>query len=116
MSAPVTSAPIFAPWYANEQDDCIMVHGSDPDAPPCGNRVCTLPLTDQGLARGRMIAAAPDLLEALEAILSADTTSVHVGYDSGVGGGNFVYADAVRTDDEGFAKARAALAKARGEA
>lgn len=55
------------------------------------------------------------LREALEAILNAETYVLHVGYDNGAGGGNFVYADVVRTDDEAFDKARAALAKARGE-
>ena len=52
---------------------------------------------------------------ALEAILNEETVSVHVGYDSGSGGGNFVYADAVRTDSEAFEQARALMAeKSRG--
>jgi len=52
-----------------------------------------------------------DLLEALKAILSEDTVSVHVGYDNA---GNYVYAEAVRTDSDAFIKARAALPKATG--
>lgn len=47
--------------------------------------------------------------EALRAILDEETISVHVGYDNGVGGGNFIYADAVRTDSAAFANARASL-------
>lgn len=64
----------------------------------------------------RLIAAAPELLEALNAILNAEADSIHVGYDSGPGGGNYVYADALRLDNECFAKARAAIAKATGAA
>lgn len=47
---------------------------------------------------------------ALEGILSVEVSSMHVGYDNGSGGGNFVYADVIRTDDDAFAKARTALA------
>lgn len=49
------------------------------------------------------------LVEALREILAVETHLLHAGYDSGSGGGNFVYADVIRTDDDAFAKARAAL-------
>lgn len=32
----------------------------------------------------------------------AERHPLHVGYDNGPGGGNYIYADAVRTDDEEF--------------
>lgn len=51
---------IHAPWQASEQDDHWSIHASDPDAPAMGNRVCTLPLGEQGAARARLIAAGPD--------------------------------------------------------
>jgi hypothetical protein len=70
---------------------------------------------DNSRANAALIAAAPELYEALMAILAAERHSLHVGYDNGTGGGNYVYADVVRLDDEAFDKARAALAKARGE-
>lgn len=54
------------------------------------------------------------LREALVAILSEETVAVHVGYDSGAGGGNYVYADAIRTDSDAFVNARAALLAAIG--
>ena len=65
-------------------------------------------------ANARLIAAAPELLEALKAILAADPVTVHVGYDSSPGGGAYIYAEAVRLDDDAFIKARAAIAKATG--
>lgn len=40
---------------------------------------------------------------ALEKLLSAETVTVQVGYDQG---GNYMYAEAVRTDSEEFARAR----------
>ncbi|SEJ16075.1 Restriction alleviation protein Lar [Sphingomonas sp. OV641] len=49
-----------------------------------------------------------DLRAALEAILKLETRDVHVGYDHGSGGGNYVYADFISAD-EAFAIARAAL-------
>lgn len=52
------------------------------------------------------------LVEALEAVLAEETVLVHVGYDGGAGGGNYVYADAVRVDSDAFALARAAHAAA----
>ena len=56
------------------------------------------------------------LREALGGVLDAETVSVHVGYDSWSGGGNYVYAEAVRTDSDSFRIARAALTgKADGE-
>lgn len=64
------------------------------------------------VANADLVAAAPALLAALKALLAAETVSVHVGYDNAAGGGNFLYADAVRTDDEAFALARAAIARA----
>ncbi|WP_431490931.1 hypothetical protein [Paraburkholderia fungorum] len=70
---------------------------------------------DQDKANARLIAAAPDLVAALQAILGADTQTMHVGYDSSSGGGAYVYADVIRTDDEAFAKARTALSKALGQ-
>ncbi|MCD1645211.1 hypothetical protein [Aurantimonas coralicida] len=51
------------------------------------------------------------LRAAAQAVLDAETVTVHVGYDDAPGGGNFVYADAIRTDDEAFAKLRAALSR-----
>lgn len=50
-----------------------------------------------------------ELEEALAALTNAETVSVHVGYDNGPGGGNYIYADAVRTDGEEFIRARTAL-------
>ena len=50
-----------------------------------------------------------ELEQALRGILSAETHDLHVGYDSGSGGGNYVYADVVRTDDEAFIAARKIL-------
>lgn len=55
------------------------------------------------------VAAMVPLIEALQGIMSAETYAVHVGYDTGSGGGNYVYADAVRLDDHAFVAARAAL-------
>lgn len=49
------------------------------------------------------------LRKVLVELVSAETVSVHVGYDSGAGGGNFVYADAIRTDCDEFIAARSAL-------
>lgn len=51
------------------------------------------------------------LIEAAQAVLDAETVTVHVGYDNAAGGGNFVYADAIRTDDEAFTKLRTALSR-----
>ena len=66
----------------------------------------------------KLIAAAPEtatqrdeLLEALKEIFNAETHILHVDYDHG---GNYVYADVVRIDDEAFNKARAAIARATG--
>lgn len=61
---------------------------------------------------GRVISAAPDMLAALEALLSEETVGVHVGYDSR---GNYVYAEAVRTDSDAFDKIRRLIAKVRQE-
>lgn len=52
---------------------------------------------------GRLVGAARRLME-------AETHALHVGYDHGSGGGNYVYADAIRTDDEAFVELRQALA------
>ncbi len=49
------------------------------------------------------------LVAAASAVLTAETYSHHVGYDNGPGGGNYIYADVVRTDSESFDKLRAAL-------
>lgn len=50
-----------------------------------------------------------DLEAGLRAVLADEPITVHVGYDAGVGGGNYIYADAVRTDSEAFARARSLL-------
>lgn len=55
-----------------------------------------------------------EMYEALTGIINSETYALHVGYDSGSGGGNYVYADAIRTDDEDFINARAILAKMEG--
>lgn len=59
------------------------------------------------------LGAALDRVDKLEAalrnVIEAETVSVHVGYDSAPGGGNFVYAEAVRVDCDEFVKARALL-------
>ena len=70
-----------------------MVHASDHAAPPMGNVVCRLPLDEQALARGYVIAAAPELLGALEAIVR----------------------DSDKLPEAQFQLAVAAIAKARGE-
>ena len=53
------------------------------------------------------------LVEALEAILNAETKPMHVGYDDGPGGGNFIYADAILADSDEFRAARALLSRIR---
>jgi len=60
--------------------------------------------TELGAENARLRAAA-------QAVLDAETVNVHVGYDNAAGGGNFVYADAIRTDDEAFTKLRTALSR-----
>lgn len=55
------------------------------------------------------------MVEALEAVLAEETVTVHIGYDSGSGGGNYVYADAVRIDSDAFMLARKSLLLAKGE-
>lgn len=70
---------------------------------------CTTPSAEDAAFIVRAVNSHDKLVEALRAILDTETVSVHVGYDNGVGGGNFIYADAVRTDSDAFAKARAAL-------
>lgn len=64
-ASPANPSPslIYGPWQLNEQDDYYAVHASDVDAPVLGNLVCKLPLGAQGEERGRLIAAAPELLE-----------------------------------------------------
>ena len=61
-----------------------------------------------------VFAAAPEMAEALRAIIGAQTDLLHVGYDDAPGGGNYVYADVIRTDNPAFDLARAALQKAGG--
>jgi hypothetical protein len=55
-----------------------------------------------------------ELVEVLEAIRQLETRDVHVSYDNGSGGGNYVYADYISAEDA-FAIIDAALAKARAE-
>ena len=52
-----------------------------------------------------------ELRAALRALVNAETVPHHTGYDSGSGGGNFVYTDAILTDCDEFRKARALAAK-----
>lgn len=68
-----------------------------------------------GSANARLISAAPDLLDALEALLNAERHSMHIGYDNGSGGGNYIYTDVIRCDDAAVDAARAAIAKATGK-
>ena len=68
---------------------------------------------DEVAANARLIAAAPDLLEALKRVRDLDTRSLHVGYDDGPGGGNYVYRDVIFAD-EAFAIIDAALSLATG--
>lgn len=95
----MSGAPIFAPWFANEQETYYSVHASDPEAPPMGNLVCKLPLTGQGIARARLIAAAPELLEALR---NAEASLHHCAIPD--------------VDRETLGQVRAAIAKATGAA
>ena len=66
-------------------------------------------------ANAKLISAAPDLLDALEALLNAERHSMHIGYDNGSGGGNYIYTDVIRCDDAAVDAARAAIAKATGK-
>lgn len=88
----------------------LQITQADRDAAKAAFNDCTFLQVCEIFARHRQQSIA-ELLEALKAILAAETYALHVGYDSAPGGGNFVYADAVRTDDEAFVKARALLAK-----
>lgn len=104
MSAQHTPSLIFGPWQLNEQDDYYAVHASDPDAPIMGNLVCKLPLGPQGEERGRLIAAAPDLMEALQGAMEA-LAMCQPRTDHGAA-----------CQQVAMLAGRAALAKARGEA
>jgi hypothetical protein len=50
------------------------------------------------------------LVAAAKSFASADTVSVHTGYDNGVGGGNYIFSDAVPVDSDEFRNLRTALA------
>ena len=67
----------------------------------------------QTMLKCKLAQHAADRIEKLEAalggILDEETVSVHVGYDNAVGGGSFVWAEAVRTDSEAFKQGRTAL-------
>jgi hypothetical protein len=63
-------------------------------------------------AYGTLRAENERLKAAIRAILAVETHLLHCGYDDGPGGGNYVYKDVIRTDDEAFALARAALSEA----
>lgn len=52
----------------------------------------------------------------IRALIDEETVTVHIGYDNGPGGGNYLYGEAVRTDAPAFVAIRATLAKLRGEA
>lgn len=52
----------------------------------------------------------------IRALIDEETVTVHIGYDNGPGGGNYLFGDAVRTDAPAFVALRATLAKLRGEA
>jgi len=60
--------------------------------------------------RSRRDAELSRLREALKGVLNEETQPVNVGYDEK---GNFIYADAVRTDSDSFAAARTALNESR---
>jgi hypothetical protein len=47
--------------------------------------------------------------KALAGLLNAETHLMHDGYDDGPGGGDYVYVNVIRTDDEAFTRASAAL-------
>lgn len=71
-------------------------------------RGCECHVSDQDFIRGQR----DELLTALDAVLNEDSAPVHVGYDER---GNYLWADAVRTDSDAFRLARAAIAKATGQ-
>ena len=84
--APLSTASRFR---ATQQEERFGIYA---DTAPEGHR---MPAEAQGEANARLIAAAPDLLEALEALV----------FDF----------DSHSTADESISRARAALKKARGE-
>ena len=62
----------------------------------------------------RQDAVIAGLVGALEGIFRAEKYDLHIGYDyCSSGGGNHVYADVIRLDDDAFRHARTALAKAK---
>ena len=65
-------------------------------------------LDDHSTALVNLSAYAAGLRAALEAILDLETQPIHVGYDHGAGGGNYVYEDFVSAD-AAFGLARATL-------
>jgi hypothetical protein len=50
-----------------------------------------------------------EIVGVLEGLLGAETVPHHVGYDSGAGGGNYVYEDAVLTTNDAFVAIRSLL-------
>ena len=83
-----TDDPEYNCFYVDAQNGAIGVAD-----------VVRLPVKDQGLANARLIAAAPDLLDALQDLLWAVTG----------------FGDFEAQYPEEYAKARIAIAKARGE-
>jgi uncharacterized protein (UPF0147 family) len=56
-----------------------------------------------------------EAVKVLESVVNEEYVPVHVGYDDGPGGGNFVYANAVRVDSDAFIKAKAFITTLGGE-
>jgi hypothetical protein len=61
-------------------------------------------------ARDKTIA---ELCEAIDALDRENVFSVHVGYDDAPGGGDFVYADAIRIDTDSYRRLKELRSKAK---
>lgn len=100
------------PWHVVLSDNATphILHEHGCDSSDCGDlssRVCVMPaeiVADyNSLANASLIAAAPELLEALEAVLSAEPAD-----------GAYLLGE-TESERAAYANARAAIAKARGE-
>ena len=100
------------PWkYGHLGTDAFWI-GPDYDKTPVAHvEHDTVNARDNSRENARLLAAVPELLAALNAILTEETVPVHTGYDHSQ---NYIWTDAVLTDSDAFRLARAAIAKAKG--
>jgi hypothetical protein len=84
-----------------------LVYVPDPEG---GEVQLTLP--EHMKAEAHKIAAADDMMKAIEDLFQEETMDVCIGYDHG---GNYIYGDAIRTDSDAFRKIRMAYANAIGK-